>query len=182
MTSVAIATLPPRIVSLEEAIGLGARDERSALLRRAFETQHTVLEHYYGSRIAAAVALVQDPADPRREKLQFVCAPDVHLEQNVEELLFRAATLYGQVHLTFETGRDRAICLQMVYGVISGLFKELDRAEATHESERAGYAYLEKACERAETYFRRAAQRRAQSRYLAGMLGGLGDHRRRSAS
>ena len=164
--------LPTRGVSLEEAIGLGSRDERTALLRRAFETQHEVREHYYGSRIAVAVALVQDPADPRRERLEVVCAPEVHLEQGIEELLFRAATLAGQVHLTFETGRDRAICLQLVYGVIAGAFKELDRAAAT-ETTATGIAYLEKAYERAETYFRRAAQRRAQVRYLAGMLGGL---------
>ena len=170
--SVAIAPILPT-VSLEEAIGLGAQDERTARLRRDFESQHKVLEHYYGSRIAAAVALVQDPCNPAREKLEVVCAPDVELEQNVEELLFRAATLYGQVHLTFEQGRDRAICIHMVYGVVAGIFKELDRAAATHESERAGFAYLEKALERAETYFRRAAQRRAQLRYLAGMLGGL---------
>jgi hypothetical protein len=101
----------------------------------------------------------------------------VELEQSVEELLFRAATLYAQVHLTFEQGRDRALCLHMVYGIISGLFKELDRAAATDGEhvhvECTGYAYLEKACNRAELYFMRAAQRRAQSRYLAGMVGGL---------
>src|SRR3954447_15772302 len=150
MTSLALAAPPPRIVSLEEAIGLGAHDERTSLLRRAFETQHKVLEHYYGSRIAAAVALVQDPCDPTREKLEIVCAPDVELDQCVEELLFRAGTLYGQVHLTFEQGRDRAICIQMVYRVVAGLFKEIDRAAATQKSERAGFAYLEKALERAE--------------------------------
>jgi hypothetical protein len=168
----AATQLPTRAVSLEEAIGLGTRDERTSLLRRAFETQHDVREHYYGSRIAAAVAIVKDPAEPDRDRLQVVCAPEVHLEQDTEELLFRAATLAGQVHLTFETGRDRAICLQMTYGVIAGIFKELDRAAAT-ETPATGLAYLEKACERAETYFRRAAQRRAQLRYLAGMLGSL---------
>jgi hypothetical protein len=60
----------------------------------------------------------------------------------------------------------------MTYGVIAGIFKELDRAAAT-ETPATGLAYLEKACERAETYFRRAAQRRAQLRYLAGMLASL---------
>jgi len=58
--------------------------------------------------------------------------------------------------------------------VIAGIFKELDRAAATDEATFAGIDYLETACGRAETYFRRAAQRRAQLRYLAGMLAGLG--------
>ena len=170
---------PARRVSLEDAMGIGTgpRTERTALLVRAFETQHEVLERYYGSWIAVAVALVRDEADPRRERLEFVCAPDVHLEQSVEELLFRAYALYRQVHLTFEAGRDRALCLHMVYGVIAGLFKELDRAAATREHdapvECARIAYLEAACGRAEGYFQRAAQRRAQLRYLAGMTGGL---------
>src|SRR3954466_16293307 len=115
--------LPTRTVSRTQAIGLGARDERTPVIRRAFETQHEVREHYYGSRLALAVALVQDPASPRRQRLEVVCAPEVHLEQVIEELLFRAVTLAGQVHLTFETGRDRALCLQMVYGVIAGIFK-----------------------------------------------------------
>src|SRR3954471_199154 len=105
MAALALSPEPPtRAVSLEEAIGLGARDERTALLRRAFETQHDVREHYYGSRLGVAIALVRDPDDPRREKLEVVCAPDVALEQCVEELLFRAGALYGQVHLTFESG------------------------------------------------------------------------------
>ena len=86
--------------------------------------------------VAVAVALVRDPANPRRERLEFACAPDVHLEQGVEELLFHAYTLYRQVDLTFEAGRDRALCLQMVYGVIAGLFKELDRAAATQRGDR----------------------------------------------
>ena len=63
---------------------------------------------------------MRDPADPRRERLEFACAPDVQLDQHVEELLFRAYSLYRQVDLTFEAGRDRALCLQMVYGVIAG--------------------------------------------------------------
>ena len=51
------------------------------------------------------------------------------MKQDVEELLlFRAYSLSRQVHLTFESGRDRSLCLQMVYGVIAGVFKELDRA------------------------------------------------------
>jgi hypothetical protein len=164
--------LPSRAVSLEEAIGLATRDERTALLRRAFETQHEVREHYYGSHLAVAVALVKDPANPGRDRLDVVCGPEVRLEQGIEELLFRAAALKGQVHLTFATGRDRAICLQMVYAVIAGIFKELDRAAAT-DTAATGLAYLEKACERADTYFRRAAQRRAQLRYLGGVIGGL---------
>src|SRR3954463_14559945 len=167
-----------RRVSLEDAMGTanGPRAERTALRVRAFENQHEVLERYYGSRIAVAVALIRDSADPSRERLEYVCAPDVHLEQNVEELLFRAYTLYGQVHLTFESGRDRALCLHMVYGVIAGVFKELDRAAAPQVDEAlecTRIAYLEAACGRAEGYFRRAAQRRAQLRYLAGMVGGL---------
>src|SRR4051794_14599404 len=164
--------LPSRAVSLEEAIGLATRDERTALLRRAFETHPEAREHYSGSPLAAAAALVKAPASPGRERLDVVCGPEVKLEQEIEELLFRAAALKGQVHLTFATGRDRAICLQMVYAVIAGIFKELDRAAATG-TDATGLAYLEKACERADVYFRRAAQRRAQLRYLAGMLGGL---------
>jgi len=141
------ATTQTRTVSLEEAIGLATRDERTALLRRNFETQHEVYEHYYGSRIAVAVALVRDPVNPERAKLEVVCAPDVELEQSLEELLFRACALYRQVHLTFEDGRDRAICLQMLYGVIAGLFKELDRGAATQQPQTAGIAYLVEACE-----------------------------------
>ena len=78
-------------------------------------------------------------------------APDVQLEQDVEELLFRAYSLYRQVDLTFEAGRDRALCLRMLYGVIAGLFKELDRNAATHAEgapvESTRVEYLEAALE-----------------------------------
>jgi hypothetical protein len=119
---------------------------------------------------------VRDTTDPRRERLEVVCAPDVQLEQEVEELLFRAYSLYRQVHLTFVSGRDRALCLHMIYGVIAGLFVELDRAAAREGDapvECARIKYLETAYDRAEAYFKRAAQRRAQLRYLGGMGGGL---------
>jgi|tagenome__1003787_1003787.scaffolds.fasta_scaffold20948819_2 hypothetical protein len=165
-----------RPVTLEDAIGVGSgpQTERTAMLVRAFETQNDVLERYYGSWIAVAVALVDDRG---RERLEFSAAPDVHLEQDVEELLFRAISLYRQVDLTFVTGRDRALCLRMLYGVISGLFKELDRNAATRADgatvECARIEYLESALDRADGYFRRAAQRRAQLRYLGGVIGGL---------
>ena len=101
----------------------------------------------------------------------------MQLEQDVEELLFRAYSLYRQVHLTFVTGRDRALCLHMIYGVIAGLFKELDRNAATPRTARPSSARASstsrRRCDRAEGYFRRAAQRRAQLRYLGGMTGGL---------
>ena len=165
-----------RTVTLEDAIGVGSgpHAERTALLVRAFETQNDVLERYYGSWIAVAVALVNDRG---RERLEVSAAPDVDLEQDAEELLFRAYALYRQVDLTFATGRDRALCLRMLYGVISGLFKELDRnaanqAEGAHV-ECARIEYLTSALDRAEGYFRRAAQRRAQLRYLGGVIGGL---------
>jgi hypothetical protein len=162
-----------RTVTLEDAIGVssGPQTERTAMLVRAFETQNDVLERYYGGWIAVAVALVNDRG---RERLEISAAPDVHLEQDVEELLFRAISLYRQVDLTFVTGRDRALCLRMLYGVISGLFKELDRNAANHaDGEVTRIAYLTAALDRAEGYFRRAAQRRAQLRYLGGVIGGL---------
>ena len=49
-----------------------------------------MLERYYGSAVDVAVALVRDTTDSRPRRLEVVCAPDVHLEQEVEELLFRA--------------------------------------------------------------------------------------------
>src|SRR3954471_10858906 len=155
-----------RPVTLEDAIGVGSgpQTERTAMLVRAFETQNDVLERYYGSWIAVAVALVDDRG---RERLEVSAAPDVHLEQDVEELLFRAISLYRQVDLTFVTGRDRALCLRMLYGVISGLCKELDRNAAGPEHETGHTQYLDAALDRADGYFRRAAQRRAQLRYLA---------------
>jgi hypothetical protein len=165
-----------RRVSLEDAFGVatGPQTERTAQLVQAFEDEHEVLERSYGSWIAVAVALVREDG---RERLEVACAPDVHLEQNVEELLFRAYALYRQVDLTFDAGRDRALCLRMVYGVIAGLFKELDRNAATHQDgqsmECARVEYLDAALDRADGYFRRAAQRRAQLRYLGGVIGGL---------
>ena len=165
-----------RSVSLEDAFGVssGPHAERAALLMQAFEAEHEVLERSYGSWIAVAVVLVREDG---RERLEVACAPEVHLEQRVEELLFRAYALYRQVDLTFECGRDRALCLRMVYGVISGLFKELDRNAATRAEgqpvECARVEYLDAALDRADGYFRRAAQRRAQLRYLAGVIGGL---------
>jgi hypothetical protein len=169
-----------RTVTLEDAIGVGSgpQTERTAILVRAFEAQNDVLERYYGSWIAVAVALVADQDRGReRERLEISAAPDVHLEQNVEELLFRAISLYRQVDLTFVAGRDRALCLRMLYGVISGLFKELDRNAATQAEgaavECARIEYLDAALDRADGYFRRAAQRRAQLRYLGGVIGGL---------
>jgi hypothetical protein len=168
-----------RSASLADAMGIGTgpRSDPTALRLRAFETQHEVLEHYYGSSVSVAVALVRDEVDTRRERLEVVCAPSVRLEQIAEELLFRACSLYRQVHLTFQTGRDRSLCLHMLYGVIAGLFAELDRAAAAHDGDApvpcARIGYLEAACDRAEGYFRRSAQRRAQLRYLAGMTGGL---------
>src|SRR3954452_11044308 len=141
--------------ALEDVVGVGhgPRQEQIALLTRAFENQYEVRERYYGSWVAVAVALV---AKDGRDTLEFACAPDVELDQNVEELLFRAYSLYRQVHLTLETGRERALLLHMVYGVISGSFKELDRAAATGQTECARITYLEQACARAERYFGRA--------------------------
>ena len=101
-------------------------------------------------------------------------APDVQLEQSVEELLFRAYSLYRQVDLTFESGRDRGLCLQMLYGVIAGIFKELDRARrARGEPSSARGSTTSRPPRACRGYFRRAAQRRAQLRYLAGVTGGL---------
>jgi hypothetical protein len=168
-----------RLVSLEDAIGIDAapRSERTALLMRRFETQHEILEHYYGRHVPVAVALIRDPADPRRETLDVAYAHDVELDRSVEELLFRTYSLYRQVHLTFESGRDRALCLHTLYGIIAGLFLELDRVTASNADDAQvdckRISYLEEACDRAEAYFQRAAQRRAQLRYLAGMTGGL---------
>jgi hypothetical protein len=161
-----------RRVTLEDAIGVGhgPRQEQTALLTRAFENQNEVLEHYYGAWVPVAVALIRSGD---REKIEFAAAPDVELDQNVEELLFRAYGLYRQVHLTFEVGRDRALLLHMIYGVIAGLFKELDRTAATKQAGCARIAYIEQALDRADGYFRRASQRRAQLRYLGGMTGGL---------
>jgi hypothetical protein len=163
-----------RPVTLEDAFGAGngPLTERTALRVRAFETQNDVLERYYGSWIAVAVALLDAGG---RERLEITVAPDVQLEQEVEELLFRAISLYRQVDLTFVTGRDRALCLRMLYGIIAGLFKELDRNAAAQApiAESTCIGYLDAALERADGYFRRAAQRRAQLRYLAGVIGGL---------
>jgi hypothetical protein len=38
-----------------------------------------------------------------RERLEVACAADAHLEQGIEELLFRAYALYRQMDLTFES-------------------------------------------------------------------------------
>jgi hypothetical protein len=175
----ALAAPPsPARVSLEDATGIasGPRADRTAPLVREYEAQHEVLERYYGGWIAVAVALLRD--EDGHERIELVCGPEVRIEQSVEELLFRAYALYRQVDLTFAAGRDRELCLHMVYGVIAGLFKELDRAAATRSAgapvECTRIAYLEAACDRADGYFRRAAQRRAQLRYLTGVIGGLG--------
>jgi hypothetical protein len=161
------------VLTLEDA--MAPRPARPEAALRDFEHGHEVLERYYGSWIPVAVALVRDPRNPRRERIELACPPGVRLDQAVEELLFRAYALYRQVDLTLETGRDRALCLNMIYGVIAGLFKELDRDAATGGAgaECTRVAYLDQACGRAERYFRRAAQRRAQMRYLAGIHGGL---------
>src|SRR4051812_32844036 len=84
-----------RPVTLENAIsaGRGPQTHRTSTLVRAFAIQNDVLERYYGSWIAVAVALVDDRG---RERLEISAAPDVPLEQNVEELLFRAISLYRQ--------------------------------------------------------------------------------------
>ncbi len=133
---------------------------------------HKLLETYHGSRLPVGIALYEHKEE-RRVRLEFVCGPEVELAQAVEELLFRAYTLSRQVHLTFGSGRDRALCLQMVYGVIAGIFKELDRSAVTGSESCTRMKYLETACKRAESYFSRAAQRRAQLRYLGGMTAGL---------
>ena len=93
--------------------------------------------------MAVAVALVREDG---RERLEFACAPEVKMEQGVEELLFRAYSLYRQVQLTFEAGRDRSLLIHMTYGVIAGIFKELDRAAALKQAECSRIAYLETAC------------------------------------
>src|SRR3954453_5055650 len=165
-----------RTVTLEDAIGVGSgpQAQRTALLVRAVEAQNDVLERYYGSWIAVAVALVDDRG---RERLEVSAAPDVQLQQEAAEPLFPAYALYRQVDLTFIAGRDRALCLRMLYGVISGLFKELDRNAATlvdgAPGECARIEYLKSALDRADGYFRRATQRRAQLLYLGGVFGGL---------
>lgn len=136
-----------------------------------------VIERYEGTSIAVSIVLYRDEREGR-DRLSFTAGPEVRLDQSVEELLFRAYSLSRQVHLTFESGRDRSLCLQMLYGVIAGIFKELDRNEVMRRTGKGTSActqlkYLEKACARAEDYFRRASQRRAQLRYLGGMTGGL---------
>lgn len=147
----------PARTSLEQRLGLGT---------------HKLLESYNGTRLPVAIALYEHEEE-RRVRLEFACGPEVKLAQDVEELLFRVYTLSRQVHLTFETGRDRALCLQMVYGVIAGIFKEVDRSAMTGKESCTRMQYLETACTRAEAYFARASQRRAQLRYLGGMTGGL---------
>ncbi|HEX6021593.1 MAG TPA: hypothetical protein VFZ00_06320 [Solirubrobacter sp.] len=137
------------------------------------QPRREVLERYEGKAVDVAVALVRDPANPDRAKLEVHCPPDVRLAQDVEELLFRALALTRQVQLTLGTGQDRALCLNMIYGVIAGLFVEVDRAAVRGDVDCARITYLETACDRAERYFQRASQRRAQLRYLGGMLGGL---------
>jgi hypothetical protein len=148
----------------------------AALEPRFARRENNVIERYEGTCIDVSILLYRNE-DERRDRLTFTAGPRVRMKQDVEELLFRAYSLSRQVHLTFESGRDRSLCLQMVYGVISGIFKELDRAEATRvsgeeRSECTQVKYLEQACARAESYFRRAAQRRAQMRYLGGMTSG----------
>src|SRR3954451_18537490 len=82
-----------RRVTLEDSIGVGhgPRHEHTALLARAFENQHEVLERYYGSWAPAAAARTRDDG---RERLEFAAAPDVEMPQAAEELLFRAYSLY----------------------------------------------------------------------------------------
>ena len=140
----------------------------AALEPRFARRESNVIERYEGTCIDVSILLYRSEEE-RRDRLTFTAGPRVRMKQDVEELLFRAYSLSRQVHLTFESGRDRSLCLQMVYGVIAGIFKELDRAEAM----RVAGKYLEQACARAESYFRRAAQRRAQMRYLGGMTSGL---------
>ncbi len=122
----------------------------------------SLLESCCGSRLAVAIALYEHQEE-RRVRLEFVCGPEVELAQEVEELLFRAYPLSRQIHLTFETGRDRALCLQMTCGVIAGVFKELDRSAVTGRESCTRMKYLENACKRTEAYFTRASQRRARS-------------------
>src|SRR4051812_18657694 len=161
-----------RRVTLEDSLGVGRgpRHEQTALLARAFENQHEVLERYYGSWVPVAGALIREDGV---ETLEFAAAPDVEMPQAAEELLFRAYSLYRQMHLTLEAGRDRSLLAHMLYGVIAGLFKDLDHTAARGHQECSRITYLEGACSRAERYFARASQRRAQLRYLAGMTGGL---------
>ena len=136
-----------------------------------------VIERYDGTCIPVSITLYRDD-DEKRDRLEFAAAPSVRMPQDVEELLFRAYTLSRQVHLSFASGRDRSLCLQMVYGVIAGIFRELDREAAMRaagfeDEPCARVKYLEAALGRAEAYFRRASQRQAQLRYLGGMGGGL---------
>src|SRR5689334_13730222 len=77
--------------SLEDLLGLGRE-------------RHKLLETYRGSRLPVAIALYEHDEE-RRVRLEFACGPEVHLEQPVEELLFRAYTLSRRIHLTFESGR-----------------------------------------------------------------------------
>jgi hypothetical protein len=139
--------------------------------------QHSVIERYEGTTIDVSIVLYRDERE-QRDRLQFTAAPHVRMAQDVEELLFRAQTLSRQIHVTFTSGRDRTLCLQMVYGVIAGIFRELDREATLRAAGDKGdkcvrMKYLETACERAEDYFARASQRRAQLRYLAGLATGM---------
>jgi hypothetical protein len=144
-----------------------------------YEAQHDVVDCYYGGWIEVAVALIRDPHGVARDRIEVACAPDVNLDQDAEELLLRTCALYHQVDLTFEAGRDRALGVQMLYGVVAGLFKDLDRTAATRDDrcdaaiDCREIAYLEEAYACAEGYVHRAAQRRAQMRYLAGMVAGF---------
>ena len=100
----------------------------AALEPRFARRETNVIERYEGTCIDVSIVLYRNEQE-RRDRLTFTAGPRVRMKQDVEELLFRAYSLSRQVHLTFESGRDRSLCLQMVYGVIAGVFKELDRAE-----------------------------------------------------
>ena len=108
----------------------------AALEPRFARRESNVIERYEGTCIDVSILLYRNE-DERRDRLTFTAGPRVRMKQDVEELLFRAYSLSRQVHLTFESGRDRSLCLQMVYGVIAGIFKELDRAEATRAAARS---------------------------------------------
>lgn len=153
--------------------------ERYPKLLEKFEERHGDLSQaYYGRHLEFAAGLTTPKDEGQGDTIHLECGADVRLDRGAEELLFKCCALSRHAYLTLSS-RDRKICMEMIFGVISGLLKSLDRAAGSKGASEAGETscreirYLEQEHKRAHDYYERSAQRQAQMHYFLGMLGGL---------
>jgi hypothetical protein len=174
---------------------LRARVERLyPKLRAAFEQPRGgIITAYFCRhvRVAAALTDIRRAADlpeglPKTEEpgrrygsRASASSSAIHLEPlfglpedaKAKELLYRCLDLHYRA-LEFLTPKPRKICMRLLFSIIAGILGALDARAAgapAHRTKPLDLSCMEGELARAESYYRRSAQRQAQLTYFGGL-------------